>query len=837
MDLDQVRLVLSCCILIGLGALAILTSWKPNLEKVGKAFLGLVLSLFSWFFFHTLSFYLSRYSEPSYLVGSMAGIAVMFVGTSLFIFCEYFPEGSDSESSKRKVWIVILLTLLLTPLTLSKLWISNRGASTGAVVGPFFYITSGWVVVLALLGILNQIRKFRTTLDPRKKNRILRLLWTILFHLGLTVFISVVLPILGSWKYFFLGPAASVAGLAFIIYAIQFHPLFNFREALFQVGLKIILGFLLCSSLLICMMLLASYHESAQFSWPLGFFFSIFFLTGLLYGTQIQPKLETKLFPRPLNIENLIEQVFLRQAAGQFQSLETLIREILIPVQEEFGIPNILATVTNHQDKVLIFELGSFSSELKNISSRFVMSRLGRDRRLAKELIQEGDRIFLLDEDASIPFQKKNSFTKKYSRLISRSLRYRKIFVSLGVRIIIPLLFRDEICGYLLLGDKASGRPYFENELLILDKIRTTLAALLRNHIYYERVQFLKNQAEAELRSLKRIQSDREVKKISVGSKSLVFRSESMEDTFHHIQRVAPLSRPVFINGETGTGKELIAQLIHELSRTQEKFVPINCAALPASLWEDEIFGHVRGAFTDAKASRQGAVESAGKGSLFFDEIGEMPLSMQAKMLRLLQERQFTPIGGTESRPAECRFIFATNRNLEEAVKKGEFREDLYYRINVFRIDLPPLRERPEDIEPLVLHLMEMFTKELNSSVEIVSPNVLQMFFNYSWPGNIRELENTLLRALSNASGATLNPNDLPEISKEAEKFKTQRIQKSFTDYIPPEEGNFHEIMNACAKKLIQNALSRSGGNKTQAAKQLGIRRSSLEYRMKELNL
>ncbi|TGN11856.1 sigma 54-interacting transcriptional regulator [Leptospira ilyithenensis] len=834
MELNQVRILIGITILTGLAILCVITLLKPDLGKVGRAFLALVVSLFAWYFLHTLSFYLSRFwSSPSYTVGSLAGVAVILVGTTLYSFCEYFPEGTEDKNTRKRILFMAFVAICLAPLTFSKLWISNRGA--GATVGPFFYMTSGWVVFAAIGGVVLQIRKFQKTKDPRKRNRILRLLTAILVHVTITVFFSVVLPAFGSWNYFFLGPASAVSGLALVIYAIQFHPLLNLRAAVFQIGLRLVLGLFVCTAIYLFLTYIVSFRDSARFTWELAAIFSLFFLAGLVYGSSIHRRLENRFFPRGISMEELIVNVFLRQTTGAYISLEGLLREMLEPVVQRFELTRIFAAIANHEDGLVFYEVGDNPNELKEIASRLVFSRLGRERRLPKELVEEGDRLFLLDEDASIPFRKKTNFTRKYARLVQRTLDFRTRVVQLGCRVVMPLVLQNEVCGYLLLGDKLSGRPYFENEIDLLEKLRNPFAALVRNHIYYERIQFLKNRAEAELRDLKSIgSSNREIIHQTIGNRILVYRSSLMEETLNHAKRIAPLSRPVFINGETGTGKELIALLIHEQSRASENFVPINCAALPPSLWEDEIFGHVKGAFTDAKTNRSGAVERAGKGSLFFDEIGEMPLSMQAKMLRLLQERQFAPIGGRESVRAECRFIFATNRNLEEAIRRGEFREDLYYRINVFRIELVPLRDRQEDIEPLIKYMLAAFSAEMNSPVAFIAPQAMRAFLDYSWPGNIRELENILLRALSTAKGPGLSLEDVPEIAKETTKVRSTQSSAWEKELSPSGGGSFHEIMDACALRVIRSALDRSGGNKTQAAKLLGIRRSSLEYRLKE---
>ncbi len=835
MELDQVRIVLGAVILTGLAVLSGITALKPDPGRVGRAFLALVVALFAWYFLHTLSFYLTRWASPSYTVGALAGVAVLSVGTSLFAFCEYFPEGSETPASRRRVLFAVLITLCLAPLTFSRHWISNRGAGTGAVIGPFFYITSSWVILAALGGIVVQIRKLRQSKDPRKKNRIKRLLTAILIHVSITVFFSVALPALGSWKYFFFGPATAVMGLALVIYAIQFHPMLNMRAAIFQIGLRLTLGFFVCSLMYLLLTFIVSFRRSAPFSWELAAIFSLFFFSGVFYSFAIHPRLERRIVPRRLRAEEVIVDVFLRQVAGAHDSLEDLLRESLEPIVRELGLTRALAAVMDHEDRLVFHEIGENPAELKQIASRLIFSRLGRERRFSSELLEEGDRIFLLDEGSSIPFRKKTNFTRKYARLVRRTLRFRSRVVDLGCRVVLPLIFRNEVCGYLLLGDKTSGRPYFEKEIQLLERARTPLAALLRNHIYYERIQQLKNLAEAELRDMQITQSHEEVRRQTVGARTLVYRGRLMANVLDHVRRVAPLARPVFISGETGTGKELFALLAHELGRPAEHFVSVNCAALPPALWEDEIFGHVKGAFTDAKAARPGAVVRAGAGSLFFDEIGEMPLEMQAKMLRLLQERQFTPLGGSAPVRAECRFIFATNRNLEDWVRRGDFREDLYYRINVFRIEIPPLRDRREDLEPLTNYLLSNFCAEMNAPVPFIEPQALQAFLAYPWPGNVRELENTLLRALSTAPGPGLRLEDFPDLTRDA--LTKPRRGALPVEIAPPDEGTFHEIMEACARRVISAALDRTGGNKTRAAQILGIRRSSLDYRLRELKI
>ncbi|TGK84658.1 AAA family ATPase [Leptospira noumeaensis] len=831
MGLDQVRIFIAFIILTCIVVITVLTFLKDNLGKVGKSFLGLVVSLFAWYFFHTLSFYLSKYQEPSYMVATLAGISVLCVGTAMYVFCEFFPEGSQNKSSKYRILFFGLISASLAPLTYSDLWIKNRGQV--GIIGPFFYATSIWIVFTIISGIFLQIWKYTKTNDPRKRNRILRLLLSIIFHLTLAVFFSVILPALGSWEFFFLGPATSVLGIVLIIYAIQFHPLLNLREAMIQIGIRLLFGITICVLIYFLINYVDSFRDENTFSYKNLIVFSLLFSAGILYGSILHPKLENLIFQSKTNIEESIVQVFLKQSSGSYFSLNEMLEDLLKPIYNNLGLSKILAAVVDHEDHLILHDFGENPSEIKEIASRLVFSRVSRDRKLPMELVKESDRLFLLDEDASIPFREKTSFTSDYFRLVRRTVGYRPKVVSLGYRVVMALVLQNQICGYLFLGDKKSKRPFFEDEVDLLERLRIPFAALIRNLNDRTRIHYLKNQAEAELRDLKTTQTEREVIFQTVANKTLVYKSQTMEKTIEHIERIAPLTRPVFIHGETGTGKELFANLVHEKSRPSEPFVPLNCAALPANLWEDEIFGHVKGAFTDAKNDRSGAVEKAGKGTLFFDEIGEMPLSIQAKMLRLLQERQFSPIGSSKLLKAECRFIFATNRNLEDLIRSGEFREDLYYRINVFRIDLLPLRQRKEDILPLANFLLSSFTKEMNTQIQNIPPSVVTIFQNYSWPGNIRELENSLLRALSTAKEEGLSLDDFPIMAKEYLKTPNHKNHFKRDNFPDDVHGNFHEIMDAYALKIIQSALQKTKGNKSHAAKILGIRRSSLEYRLK----
>jgi DNA-binding NtrC family response regulator len=344
-----------------------------------------------------------------------------------------------------------------------------------------------------------------------------------------------------------------------------------------------------------------------------------------------------------------------------------------------------------------------------------------------------------------------------------------------------------------------------------------------------------------------------------VGGRNLLYASAAMREVIKQADRFATFDRPVLVTGETGTGKELIARLIHQAGpRAERPFVAVNCAAIPASLWESEIFGHIRGAFTDARSNRSGRVAEAQNGTLFFDEIGEMPLEMQAKLLRLLQERVYHPVGGDESQMARCRFLFATNRDLLRMAEAGGFREDLYYRINVFQVNVPPLRERRADIPVLADHILKTICDEAGMDALETEPAAMNALVAYRWPGNIRELENTLMRSLAVSSQGYLKRSDLPPaIARAAKSPLSSHPFETFSAPSPPGRGegnneagsavadspfmpehqNFDDVVKGFSRRLIQEALQRSGGNKTRAAELLGMKRNRLRYQIKELDL
>jgi len=308
----------------------------------------------------------------------------------------------------------------------------------------------------------------------------------------------------------------------------------------------------------------------------------------------------------------------------------------------------------------------------------------------------------------------------------------------------------------------------------------------------------------------------------------LIGRSPAMRNIFSQITRIAKTKSTVLITGESGTGKELVARAIHINSpRANAPFVAINCAALPENLLESELFGHVKGAFTGAVESHPGKFERADGGTLFLDEVSSMSPALQAKLLRVLETQEFERVGGTNTIKVDVRIIAATNKNLEELIREGKFREDLYFRLNVVPIKIPPLRERREDIPLLVRHFVEKFCKEMGKKIKSISKAAMEALVEYDWPGNVRELQNIIERAVVLSEGDTITVNDLP--------FRPEIPTVQIGD-LPYKEAK-ERLISRFERDYFEKLLKETGGNISQAARRAGMDRKNFYDKIKRLGL
>jgi two-component system response regulator AtoC len=311
------------------------------------------------------------------------------------------------------------------------------------------------------------------------------------------------------------------------------------------------------------------------------------------------------------------------------------------------------------------------------------------------------------------------------------------------------------------------------------------------------------------------------------GQDEIVGRSASMRAALDVARKVARHPSTVLLTGESGTGKELVARLVHNSSpRAQEAFVAVNCGAIPEALLESELFGHAKGAFTGASHEKAGLFEEAHGGTLFLDEIGDLPVALQVKLLRALQEGEVRRVGANTSTKVDVRLITATNRDLAADIASGRFRGDLYYRINVVTIKLPPLRERPQDIPELALHFLRSYNERLGLGVESIAPSAMRLLADYAWPGNVRELENVIERALVLAQGPTIEPEHLAEF-----------VRASDSPGPSSDDLSIKRQTDALERTLIRRALEETRGNRTRAAQLLELSHRALLYKIREYKL
>lgn len=375
-----------------------------------------------------------------------------------------------------------------------------------------------------------------------------------------------------------------------------------------------------------------------------------------------------------------------------------------------------------------------------------------------------------------------------------------------------------------LFGDEVS----FEEDIRFLTVLATLIA------------QFITLHKEIEKKEAKLVQENESLKKklhqLHDGH-FIIGHSKPMQEVFGIIDKISKSNATALLLGESGTGKELVARAIHESSERKDKsFIKINCAALPETLLESELFGHEKGAFTGAHASRPGRFELADGGSVFLDEIGEMPLSLQAKMLRVLQERQFERIGGTRTFTIDVRIVAATNVSLEDAVNEGLFRADLYYRLNVVPIVLPPLRERKEDVPILFNHFLLKSNQRNGKEVKMTS-DLLDFLMGYSWPGNVREMQNLVERMVILAEGDRITLADLPVNIRRAES-SAPAGRESFSGVpVLHSDGGFGKSLSEIERDEIKAALKRNGWVQVRAAKELGLTQRQIGYRIKKYGL
>jgi formate hydrogenlyase transcriptional activator len=398
---------------------------------------------------------------------------------------------------------------------------------------------------------------------------------------------------------------------------------------------------------------------------------------------------------------------------------------------------------------------------------------------------------------------------------------------------VLPLASRGRVHGVLILG-RRDENVFNREEVKFLMQAASQVAIAVENALAYSKIAELKEKLTQE-----KLYLEDEIR-TELNFEEIVGKSAALRRILQQVATVAPTDSTVLIYGETGTGKELIARAIHNLSsRQSNSFVKLNCAAIPMGLLESELFGHEKGAFTGAIAQRIGRFELANHGTVFLDEVGEIPLELQPKLLRVLQEREFERLGGTRTFTTDARLIAATNRDLASMVEEQKFRSDLFYRLNVFPVRVPSLRERPEDIPLLVRHFAEQCARRMNKKIETISSETLKQMRQYHWPGNIRELQNVIERAVILSAGPVLNV-PLSEIQARPLPAAVDGNENRNKKGEPSVGKDIRNVLEETERKHILSVLSQTNwvvAGPNGAAVRLGMKRSTLQLRMRKLGL
>ncbi len=503
-----------------------------------------------------------------------------------------------------------------------------------------------------------------------------------------------------------------------------------------------------------------------------------------LTGSTIQVKFNDAVYLMARDLSALMKASTTVNAIRGLEELQKILLELLFEViPAERGA--ILLSHGNGLDDAAVFGLDRHRGSVGAIKV---------SRTIAQQVLREKTSLLISDPPAKEGFSSESLNQSRPTSLMC-----------------VPLVMLDRPLGVIYLDTNAPDVRFDQDHLQLVSAIAAITAVAIENARHFEWLQ-----SENE-----RLLADVNIEHNMVGE------SQSMKQVYQFISKVAPTDSTVLISGESGTGKELAARAIHQNSkRAKLPFMAVNCAALAETLLESELFGHEKGAFTGAIAMRKGRLEVADGGTLFLDEIGELSQALQVKLLRVLQEREFERVGGTKTIKVDIRLVAATNKDLEQAIAAGTFRQDLYYRLNVVEVAMPPLRERREDISLLANYFASKHGEKCNRRILGVSPEAQARLLSYEWPGNVRELENAIERAVVLGATDHILPEDLPEATLESEAATA-------TTSAP----KYHEAVTQTKKQIILSAMDQAKGSYTEAARLLGVHPNYLHRLIRNLNL
>ncbi|MCE9597091.1 MAG: sigma 54-interacting transcriptional regulator [Spirochaetia bacterium] len=767
---------------------------------------------------------------PVHIVSPTAGMLVVFTGWTVWNFGAHFH--SDTPVVRTRLLIGSLAAaLLVSGLCWTDNWSFNRRFDKGMPIadnGWPYFVTASYAFLQILAGVFLLARRFVNMQQPIKKAQILYCILGIVIFTVCAYIFSLVLPVFGLKHLFFLGPSSGIIFVGILAWAILTRQFFSLRLAAFN--------FLFAFFYLVCFSAAsAAYFAYASPDSPdpnkLYAACIVFAILSYLYLQKLGPYLERRVTRYLIDVEELVRAVVNASTSLSLKPYHVLL----------LRIAHTFRSVLRLENAVVFYQ--------RENSEIHALAADGKNERIQK-ILRKHPRIFgsisprLFQENAPAAFWVEDITStelivdaRKYPKIARSINAFRDDLMALGIDLYLPVSYQGRYLAHIFLGRKKSGEPFYRKEVARISGIAGVIAVACKNNQVFTELFNLKESLKTENEALIDSSSLLTEKIIALSEeRKIIYSGPGMEAVIDSINNTAKNEETVLVLGESGTGKELVALLIHEKSaRNKKPFRSINCGSLNETLLESELFGHEKGSFTGAVEKHQGVFEQALGGTLFLDEVGEMTPPVQVKFLRVLQERKITRVGGSQEIKVDVRIVGATNANLERLVSEGKFRLDLFYRLNVIKIVVPPLRARREDIPVLVEHCLNTFGEKLGKGRMRITADAMRLLVNYEWPGNVRQLENMLLRAIVNARATTLTEKDFLEIQGHSMERSPITAIPSASPLAAPFENL--TMLEKSEYANIQTAIKKSAGNKSNAARLLGLSRSTFYLKLRKYGL
>ena len=831
---------------LGLGLLVLASGDARGREHLLRSWRFLLCSTIVWLVSAAISSYWLFIGQTtlSNIATRLAGVAGGTSAMASLVFFQ-FLVGRDAPFLGWR-WLQVQSGIggLLSLIPLLPDWTTQRRFENGVEVwnvGPVYIFYALWICVVLLACVALLLHASRRTSNERDRFNFRMLLATAAAVVLIIFFCQALLPKLGVFEMVPLGYGAALALFMCSAYLILFHRFLDLKDFAIRAVL-----YLLVLALPAAALLLFRVIPYSTLPWGTATLVAIALsLVFFLYFRFAAEFAERALFPGRRVQEG--ELMALTEALEDVREAQIgpggIMEQALFALCKVFHAERAVLVCAGRRardaEQRVLGPTPAFAAERR---FRPFLRRL----RLTTDLAHVVRPIFFLEEDGPRPRVVTAPGRRPRTALIGRLMELFSAARAEGFEIAVAILVQNQLCGYLLLGRKRTGARWYAGDARLLETARVPIALALNGAMLERELRvyadFLDEHRETLLGTpAAEEHAERKPATVLVFGRPLIYRDPRMSAVLERVRQIAGRGVPVLITGETGTGKELIARLVHQEARLPiERFVAVNSTAIPEGLVESELFGHAKGAFTDARSDKPGLIEQAAGGTLFLDEIGELSLAVQPKLLRLIEEREFRRVGEQKTRPAGCSFVFATHRNLQGMMEQGLFRADLYYRLRLFEVHLPPLRERRADIPYLVEYLLQSHAAQLAKPVLFIEQGAMDLLCRYDWPGNVRQLQNCMMHACIASNGDSIRLADLPEgivaTRKERISLAPGTAAKQFKSESALDSRGLDPLVDDYTRDLVNYALQRA---RTLAgtSKMLRISRQRLDRILEKLQI